>query len=81
LIAAQALRSVLLPADRTIPEPAVGGSGISLKLSTFVVGVIGSSPEASRGNFQAPPLVSCERMAGKQIILIDPELSVRRPLL
>jgi flagellar assembly factor FliW len=46
----------------------------------FVIVVIGSSPETSTGNFQAPLLVNHERMIGKQIILTDSEFSVRHPL-
>src|SRR5438876_10238564 len=37
----------------------------------FVIVVIGSTPERSTGNFQAPLLVNYDRMVGKQIILSD----------
>lgn len=46
----------------------------------FVIVVIGSDPETSTGNFQAPLLVNYETMVGKQIILTDSGLSVRQPL-
>jgi flagellar assembly factor FliW len=46
----------------------------------FVIVVIGSTPETSTGNFQAPLLVNYDKMIGKQIILTDSEFSVRHPL-
>ena len=46
----------------------------------FVIVVIGSTPEASTGNFQAPLLVNYEKMVGKQVILTDSGFSVRQPL-
>ena len=46
----------------------------------FVIVVIGSTPESSTGNFQAPLLVNYEKMIGKQIILTDSGFSVRQPL-
>ena len=46
----------------------------------FVIVVIGSRPEASTGNFQAPLLVNYEKMVGKQVILTDSGFSVRQPL-
>jgi flagellar assembly factor FliW len=46
----------------------------------FVIVMIGSTPENSTGNFQAPLLVNYERMIGKQVILTDSGLSVRHPL-
>ncbi len=47
----------------------------------FVIVVIGNTPQASTGNFQAPLLVNYEKMVGKQIILTDSGFSVRQPLL
>ena len=47
----------------------------------FVIVVIGSTPESSTGNFQAPLLINYDKMIGKQIILTDAGLSVRQPLL
>ena len=47
----------------------------------FVIVVIGSTPEASTGNFQAPLLVNYEKMVGKQVILTDTGFSVRQPLI
>ena len=46
----------------------------------FVICVIGSTPEMSTGNFQAPLLINYEKMIGKQVILTDAEFSVRHPL-
>ena len=46
----------------------------------FVIVVIGSTPEASTGNFQAPLLVNYEKMVGKQVILTDSGFSVRQAL-
>ena len=46
----------------------------------FVIVVIGSSPESSTGNFQAPLLVNYDKMVGKQVILTDSGFSVRQPL-
>jgi len=47
----------------------------------FVIVVIGSTPEASTGNFQAPLLVNYDKMVGKQLILTDSGFSVRQPLI
>src|SRR5205823_4328333 len=57
----------------------VGINGATPPLA-FVIVVIGSSPESSTGNFQAPLLVNYDRMIGKQVILTDSEYSVRQPL-
>jgi flagellar assembly factor FliW len=57
----------------------VGVQGETKPLA-FVIVVIGSTPETSTGNFQAPLLVNYDRMIGKQIILTDAEFSVRHPL-
>ena len=46
----------------------------------FVIIMIGSPPEASTGNFQAPLLVNDQKMIGKQLILTDATLSRRHPL-
>jgi len=45
----------------------------------FVIVVIGTTPEGSTGNFQAPLLVNYEKMVGKQLILTDSGFSVRPP--
>ena len=47
----------------------------------FVIVVIGSTPQASTGNFQAPLLINYDKMTGKQVILTDSGLSVRQPLM
>jgi flagellar assembly factor FliW len=47
----------------------------------FVICVIGKTPSASTGNFQAPLIINFKRMIGRQVILTDCELSVRQPLL
>lgn len=46
----------------------------------FVSVIIGPSPEESTGNLQAPLLINCEKMIGKQVILTDSGYSVRHPL-
>ena len=47
----------------------------------LVIVVIGSTPpETSTGNLQAPLLIDCEQMTGKQIILTDSSFSMREPL-
>ncbi len=51
------------------------------KLLAFVIVVIGSTPESSTGNFQAPLLVNYQEMVGKQIILTDSDFSVRQSLI
>jgi flagellar assembly factor FliW len=51
-----------------------------IKPLAFVIVVVGSTPESSTGNFQAPLLVNYEKMVGKQIILTDSGFSVRQPL-
>lgn len=55
----------------------VGDGAVPL---AFVIVVIGSTPQTSTGNFQAPLLVNYDRMIGKQIILTDSSFSVRHPL-
>ncbi|MBI4472040.1 MAG: flagellar assembly protein FliW [Acidobacteria bacterium] len=57
------------------------GTTRKTKLLAFVICVIGSTPETSTGNFQAPLLINYEKMVGKQVILTDSGLSVRQPLL
>ena len=47
----------------------------------FVICVLGRKPSGSTGNFQAPLLINCKKMLGKQIILTDCGLSTRHPLL
>ena len=56
------------------------GVGGKTRPLAFVIVVVGSSPETSTGNFQAPLLVNYDRMVGKQIILTDSGFSVRQPL-
>jgi flagellar assembly factor FliW len=52
-----------------------------IKPRVFVIVVIGSTPESSTGNFQAPLLINDEKMTGKQVILTDSGFSVRQRLL
>jgi flagellar assembly factor FliW len=58
----------------------LGANGTYQPLS-FVICVIGQTPEKSTGNLQAPILINYEAMTGKQVILTDSGLSVRHPLL
>jgi len=46
----------------------------------FIIVSIGSNPETSTGNLQAPLLINYEKMTGKQVILTDSGFSVRHPL-
>jgi flagellar assembly factor FliW len=46
----------------------------------FIICVIGATPQESTGNFQAPLIVNCNRMVGRQLILTDAALSVRQQL-
>jgi flagellar assembly factor FliW len=57
----------------------IGDSGPT-KTAVFVIVTIGSTPETSSGNLQAPLLVNYDKMIGKQIILTDSGFSVRHPL-
>ena len=59
----------------------------SLELSSPAAGIalaiciIGPSSAESTGNLQAPLIINYERMAGKQIILTDTQMTSRQPLL
>ena len=64
--------------DREWESLGVGGETRPL---AFVIVVIGSTPESSTGNFQAPLLINHDTMIGKQVILTDSGFSVRQPLL
>ena len=57
----------------------IGDTGAT-KSSAFVIVTIGSTPETSSGDLQAPLLVNFDKMIGKQIILTDAGFSVRHPL-
>ena len=46
----------------------------------FVTVILGSSAATSTANFQAPILVNCKKMIGRQVILTDSDFSVRHPL-
>ena len=46
----------------------------------FVSVIVGPSPDESTGNLQAPLLINCQEMIGRQVILTDSGLSVRHPL-
>jgi flagellar assembly factor FliW len=65
-----------------VPQREWASLGIAgeTKPLAFVIVVIGSTPEMSTGNFQAPLLVNYKKMIGKQVILTDAEFSVRHPL-
>ena len=49
-------------------------------LLAFVICIIGPTPKASTGNFQAPLIINYKKMIGRQLILTDVGLSVRQPL-
>ena len=67
----------------TVPAREWESLGINGKTKplAFVIVVVGSAPQTSTGNFQAPLLVNYDKMVGKQIILTDSGFSVRHPLL
>jgi len=46
----------------------------------FVICIIGPTPAESTGNFQAPLIINYANMTGRQVILSDPALSSRQPL-
>ena len=46
----------------------------------FAICIIGATPRDSTGNFQAPLIINCKTMIGRQLILTDAALSVRQPL-
>jgi flagellar assembly factor FliW len=75
--------STLVPGYNEL-VPAREWESLSLAAKTkplaFVIVVIGSTLEASTGNFQAPLLVNYEKMVGKQVILTDSGFSVRQSL-
>jgi len=58
---------------------AIGVTG-TVQPAAFVIVVIGSTPETSTANLQAPLLVNYDQMIGKQLILTDSVFSVRHPL-
>jgi len=66
-----------------VPEREWDSLGVKGKTKplAFVIVVVGSSPETSTGNFQAPLLVNYDAIVGKQIILTDSGFSVRQPLI
>lgn len=51
------------------------------KRVAFSIVIIGSTPEESTGNLQAPLLINYDSMTGKQVILMDSDFSVRQPLI
>jgi flagellar assembly factor FliW len=65
-----------------VPDRDWDSLGVDSEMSplAFIIVVIGSSPETSTGNFQAPLLINYEKMVGKQVILTDSGFSVRHPL-
>jgi flagellar assembly factor FliW len=46
----------------------------------FVTVILGTSAATSTANFQAPILINCRKMIGRQVILTDSGFSVRHPL-
>jgi len=45
-----------------------------------VICIIGPTPAESTGNFQAPLIINCANMTGRQVIIGDTEFSSRHPL-
>ena len=69
--------------NELVPEREWESLGVigNTKQLALVIVVIGSGPQASTGNFQAPLLVNYQKMVGKQLILTDSGFSVRQPLI
>jgi flagellar assembly factor FliW len=68
--------------DELVPQRAwetVGVAGLGRRVA-FVIVAIGSNPQSSTANAQAPLLVNYDTKIGKQVILTDCGLPVRQPL-
>ena len=68
---------------RLIPEREWETVGLTERAErlAFVICIIGPTPAESTGNFQAPILINCQKMIGRQMILTEPSLTSRQPLL
>jgi flagellar assembly factor FliW len=76
-------RNIVKNYNRSIPEhawKAVGVSEVSDRLS-LAISIIGSVPEESSANLQAPLLINYKEMKGRQLILTGTRYSVTQPLL
>jgi flagellar assembly factor FliW len=68
--------------NRSIPQEAWRSLGVSDsddRLS-LVISIIGTTPEESTANLQAPLLINYKTMSGKQLILTNSRYSVTQPL-
>lgn len=76
-------RNIVKNYNRSIPEHAwktVGVSEVSDRLA-LAISIIGSVPEESSANLQAPLLINYKEMKGRQLILTGTRYSVTQPLL
>jgi flagellar assembly factor FliW len=76
-------RVVVKNYNRSIPEEAwstVGVTDPSERLA-LVISIIGTAPEESTANLQAPLLINYREMKGRQLILTGARYSVTQPLI
>jgi flagellar assembly factor FliW len=76
-------RNIVKNYNRSIPESAwrtVGVAAESDRLA-LAISIIGSVPEESTANLQAPLLINYKEMKGRQLILTGTRYSVTQPLL
>src|SRR5262249_35719070 len=76
-------RTVVKNYTRSFPEEGwktVGFTNPANRLS-MVISIIGSNPEDSTANLQAPLLINYKQMKGRQMILTGTRYSVTHPLL
>ena len=69
--------------NRSIPEDAwqsVGVAEVSDRLA-LAISIVGSVPEESTANLQAPLLINYKEMRGRQLILAGSRYSVTQPML
>jgi flagellar assembly factor FliW len=66
--------------DELVPQRAWDTVGVAGRRVAFVIVAIGSTPQSTTANVQAPLLINYDRKIGKQVILTDCGLPVRQPL-
>jgi len=69
--------------NQTIPEDAWRAVGVpeAFDRLALVISIIGTVPEESTANLQAPLLINYKEMSGRQLILTGSTYSVTQPLL
>jgi flagellar assembly factor FliW len=76
-------RTIVKNYNRSVPDQAwktVGCAEVSDRLA-LAISIIGSVPEESSANLQAPLLINYREMKGRQLILTGTRYSVTQPLL